>query len=155
MGKTSSRLSGKLLAVVLSTAALGGCGGIDGVELNGGIFDMMGVGTNSARSAEPVVPQRAGLVLPPQREVLPQPGSGIETAAVPNAQWPVDPEERKRQQSAEVRKQHDAYCAREIQRRRAMGDNSSIEGPLGRCDPSILRMFGSTGEVKEMREPGR
>lgn len=145
----------RAMAVALATVTLGGCGGIDGVELNGGVFDLMGVGTNSVRAKEPVVPQRTGLVLPPQREVLPAPGSGVDAVAVAaNPAWPVDPEERKRQQTVVAQKQHEAYCAQTMQRKRALGDDSSTQGPLGRCDPSILKWIGSTGEVREMREPG-
>ena len=143
----------RLVAVVASSLLLAGCGGIDGVELNGGIFDAMGIGSNSSSGKEPVVPQRAGLVMPPQKDVLPAPGTGGNPAAVAaaNPAWPMDPEERQRQQTAAVRQQHEAWCAKELQRKRALGDDSSTEGPLGRCDPTILKLFGSSGEVKEMR----
>ena len=98
------------------------------------------------------MPQRSGLVLPPQRDVLPQPGSGMEPAAVAgNPAWPQDPEERKRQQVAANRQVHDQFCQKELQRKKAMGDESPTVGPMGRCDPSILNWFNSTGEVKEMR----
>ena len=142
-----------LAFVAASSLALGACGGIDGVELNGGVFDAMGIGSNSARDKEPVVPQRAGLVMPPTTAALPAPGAQANdvSVAAANPAWPVDPEERRRQQTAAVRQQHDAWCTKELQRKKVMGDETSTEGPLGRCDPSILKLFGSTGEIKEQR----
>ncbi|MFZ4809086.1 MAG: hypothetical protein ACOYLQ_17675 [Hyphomicrobiaceae bacterium] len=142
----------RAFVAALMAFGLTGCGGFDGVELNGGIFDAMGIGSNSARTKEPVVPQRAGLVLPPRTDALPPPGTEV---AVGNAAWPLDPEERKRQQNDVVKKQHAEYCAKAIQRKRAMGDDSPTQGPAGRCDPSVLGLFGLSGEVREMREPGR
>ncbi len=136
------------LAAGLSSVSLAGCGGIDGIELNGGIFDVMGIGSNSVRAKEPVVPQRSGLVLPPNRDVLPQPGSGGETAGVSNGQWPVDPEERKREQNVALKKQHDEYCAKTMQRKKALGDDTPTQGPAGRCDPSVLGLVGLGGDLR-------
>jgi hypothetical protein len=142
----------RALALMVAVLALPGCGGIDGVEFNGGVFNALGLGSGSGAEKDPVVPQRAGLVLPPQKEVLPQPGSGADPAAIAaNGAWPQDPEERKRQQVAANRQAHDQFCQKELQRKKAMGDESPTNGPMGRCDPSILNWFGSTGEVKEMR----
>ena len=137
----------------LMVTTLAGCGGFDGVELNGGVFDLMGIGTNSASAKEPVVPQRAGLVLPPRNDALPLPGT--EVAAAGNAAWPVDPEERKRQQNDAVRKQHAEFCAKAMQRKKAMGDDTPTQGPAGRCEASVLQLMGVSGEVREMREAGR
>lgn len=127
--------------------ALSGCGGIDGVELNGGIFDALGVSSGSATTREPKVAERAGLVLPPDPNRLPQPGSEAQTtASITSAQqWPVDPEEKKRQNATLLQKQHDEFCQRELARKKAMGDITTTTGPLGSCDPSVLRALGYGG----------
>lgn len=139
-----------LVAAMLGTVPLAGCGGIDGVELNGGIFDALGIsGSSNVNQRDPVVPQRAGLVLPPQRDALPVPGSAPAPealAAVPGA-WPVDPEDRKKQQASVAKKQHDEFCAAAVQRKRALGDQTPTDGPLGRCESSALSLFGLSGRV--------
>src|SRR5262245_30278451 len=62
-------------ALIASCLALGACS--EGVELNGKIFDMMGVsGSQNAKNNEPKMADRAPLVLPPNSNRLPEPGSG-------------------------------------------------------------------------------
>ena len=74
---TDGRKLGRLIAGVgaLCVAALlSGCGS-DGIELNGKLFDAMGVSSKSAtaQKIDPIVPERTGLVLPPSNQ-LPVPG---------------------------------------------------------------------------------
>lgn len=79
-------------ASLVIALALAGCGA-DDVELNGKIFDALGVSSTALgeRRVEPVVAQRGGLVVPPSTE-LPVPGSQTAVAALPDPQWPVDPD---------------------------------------------------------------
>src|SRR4029079_357706 len=63
-------------AAMASTLALGSCGGIEGVELTGKVFDWLGVSAASQEKAEPKMADRAPLVVPPSVTRLPDPGSG-------------------------------------------------------------------------------
>lgn len=127
--------------VVIATACaavLGGCGGVDGVELNGAVFDYLGVGSNSKKSEEARTSQRQGLVLPPNLERLPEPGSGATASA---EAFPVNPEERKVAANAEADRAHAAYCEKALQKARIMKDLSPVVGPKGRCDKSVVDMI--------------
>ncbi|MGF1649528.1 MAG: hypothetical protein ACFCUN_03680 [Hyphomicrobiaceae bacterium] len=129
-------------AAALAVAPLlliGGC--VDSIELNGGVFDALGVSTRAleANKGEATVEARPGIVMPPDPTRLPPPGSGIETAALPpGASWPVGPEEAERQRQAAIQAQHDAYCAKALAEERLRGqDTSTAEGPLGSCNPGL------------------
>jgi len=96
-----------------STLALSSCGGIEGVELNGKVFDWLGVSAASQEKAEPKMADRAPLVVPPSVTRLPDPGSGrtnSEDVAALN-----DPELRKQAAAKERQRLHLAYCSGEIQ----------------------------------------
>lgn len=100
-------------AAIASTLALGSCGGIEGVELNGKVFDWLGVSAASQEKAEPKMADRAPLVVPPSVTRLPDPGSGrtnSEDLAALN-----DPELRKQAAAKERQRLHLAYCSGEIQ----------------------------------------
>lgn len=130
------------LAGCLGLAALaGGCAGIDGVELQGGVFDALGVSgsSNQKRLADVKVEPRQALVLPPSTDQLPSPDSGA-VAAVTGESWPVDPEDRKAANRAELEKRHKAFCEREIGLARARNESGVIMGPMGNCQPGL---FGS------------
>ncbi|MEO1266263.1 MAG: hypothetical protein AAFV26_11220, partial [Pseudomonadota bacterium] len=88
--------------VSASVLALGGCASVDGVELNGGIFDMMGISKSalSAQSREKQMAARPGIVMPPNTERLPPPGPRVQPVAA-NGQWPVGPEDRAAQEQAQ------------------------------------------------------
>ena len=75
-----------------STAALAAtlvlrCGGVDGLELNGKLFDWMGVSSSAMEQSkrEPQLAARAPLVLPPNSNRLPEPGSEEQD---PSTIWP-------------------------------------------------------------------
>ena len=93
--------------------ALSGCGGVDGVEFNGKIFDWLGVSDAAQQKVEPKMADRAPLVVPPSVTRLPDPGSGRtsdEQVAALN-----DPELRKQAAAKERQRLHEAYCSGEIQ----------------------------------------
>jgi hypothetical protein len=132
-----------------ATLALGGCGGVDGVELNGKVFDWMGISPSAldAKKAEPKIAERAPLVLPPDANRLPEPGSG-QTVAGNDLNWPMDPEQKKVAAAKEREKLHLAYCRGEIQwKEKALdpqntGANRSPYGPcpgLGTITSSITK----------------
>ena len=94
----------------LSTVAVGGCA--DGLDLNGKVFDMMGVSpaAQAAKRFEPKVADRAPLVVPPDVARLPAPGSEATPDPVQTA-WPDDPEQRKVREAKEKERLHLAYCS--------------------------------------------
>jgi hypothetical protein len=122
--------------------AAGGCGGafgFDGVELQGGLFDAMGVsGSGQKRLADKKVDPRPGLVLPPSVDRLPEPVTGSIAAAPAGEAWPVDPEDRRAQNKTAAEKQHREFCERAIQDARMRNESGVIMGPLGNCQPGLL-----------------
>jgi hypothetical protein len=141
--KRRLRLQGALVTLWLgSTAALSGCGGLEGVELQGGVFDVLGISSNAlaAKGKEPQIPQRAGIVLPPNHDRLPQPGSGAPPDAT--AMLPDDVDERKLRQAGDLEKQHKEFCEKALREARVRGDDRIIQGPKGQCNQSILNTFG-------------
>jgi hypothetical protein len=77
------------LAIVPALAAamtISACG--SGIELEGPGFDKIGLGGN--KHVEKQVPDRAPLLIPPNRTRLPDPASQVATARPES--WPKDPE---------------------------------------------------------------
>ncbi len=98
--------------MVASALWLSGC--TEGIDLNGKVFDMMGISpaAQAVKNTEPKLAERAPIVLPPDTAKLPPPGSG----QTPVAQvWPDDPDQRKRTAVQEREKLHLAYCRGDIQ----------------------------------------
>lgn len=136
---------GWALLILTGALTLSACAPGD-VELNGKLFEVMGVGSDAvtARAKTPKMPERGSLVLPPSSDRLPPP----ETAAVtpPSAAFPVDPEQRSSMSTAEVQRRHAEFCKEHYDKAIALGDHakaSTITGPLGRCAPSAFQMLGT------------
>jgi hypothetical protein len=126
-----------LAALAGGLAGLGGCG-FDDVQLNGKIFDAMGLNTGSVKSAEPKVAARQPLVVPPGLESLPPPGSG--KAEQPSLADIQDPDALKKVSKADLERQQAEYCKKNYYDALARGDASadSAAGPLGSCHPSVF-----------------
>jgi hypothetical protein len=139
MSRTPSRTLIRLAVTAFAAVAVGGCS-LDDVELNGGVFDALGVGANQPKSAEPKLAARTPLVVPPSTASLPQPGTPAEAAAADVTAAINDPDRKVAVDQAVLQKQHDEYCRKNYDPARAAGDASadSIEGPLGPCRPSVL-----------------
>ena len=91
--RTDASHLGLIPAAVFATVlALAGCS--DGVELNGKIFDAVGVGTNSKKAEEVKLESRVPLVPPPKEGQLPVPG---ETTTNAHMAWPTDPDLARKQ----------------------------------------------------------
>jgi hypothetical protein len=109
------------------------------IELNGKIFDWLGVSPAAQEAAkrEPKLAQRAPLVMPPDVTRLPEPGSA--PAQLNAAEWPDDPEQRKLAAAKERERLHLAYCRGELnwQERVLKKDDSAPRSPYGPC-PSLL-----------------
>jgi hypothetical protein len=130
----------KTVAVLLTGATialLGGCGN-DGIELNGKLFDALGVSDAAQKSSkrEPKMTERTGLVVPPDVNRLPEPGSGGAGAPDVAAQL-NDPERIKAANAAERARQHKLYCSGELnwKERVASRDAASAAptSPYGPC----------------------
>lgn len=123
-----------LLAVVVSPAlALGGC--FEGTEVNGKIFDLLGVSTASQERAraEPKMTPRSGLVLPPDAQRLPAPGSE-DTLATASVTSLNDPEKLKANAAAERARLHKAYCTGDLSWKERVNDPSAApKSPYGPC----------------------
>jgi hypothetical protein len=130
----------RTVAVASLTWVLVGCG-YDGVELNGKIFDLMGVSSAAQQNnqREPRLADRAPLVIPPDTNRLPEPGSGQPAAVA------IDDVDQKRQRSAREREQlHLAYCRGEINWKERVFDKDSTESPRSPFGPCPTLISGGT-----------
>ena len=126
-------------ASLVVALALGGCGG-DDVELNGKIFDAMGVSGNSPKSGkEPKMVARAPLVVPPGLDRLPEPGAQAGAQATELAAI-ADPDRVARTNQAALEQQQVDFCRKNYEFAKAHGDNEAdhVVGPLGPCRGSAL-----------------
>lgn len=135
-----SRRSNKLAVVFALTmsVAVAGCGlGVDDVELNGGVFDALGVGSNSKKVArdDVTLKPRAPLVLPPGMERLPAPGTSV-AAANPELLTIADPDEVPEIDRAAQEKAQQEYCDKNY--REYEHGSEFVKGPLGPCRKSVM-----------------
>ena len=124
-------------AAFAATLVLGGCS--DGLEVNGKLFDWMGISSSAMEQSqrEPQVAARAPLVLPPNSSRLPAPGSEEQdpsTLASLN-----DPDRKKAAAAKERDRKHLAYCRGEIQWKDRVHnkDDAGNRSPYGPC-PTLL-----------------
>ena len=94
-----------LLPAIVAAGLLAGCAG-GGVELEGPGFESLGL-TGKKKKGEPKVPDRAPLLMPPDRARLPQPRQS--TAAAPPQNWPNDPGDVQKAEAAEAKRIDQAY----------------------------------------------
>ena len=123
------------LAVATAVWALLGLTACNSVNLEGKLFDWMGVSGSALdqKSIDPKMADRAPLVVPPKLTRLPEPGSG-KTADAEMAAL-NDPEERKKTSAKERERLHQAYCRGEIQwKDKALDPNyAGNRSPYGPC----------------------
>lgn len=124
-------------AALLVVFGLGGCSA-DDVELNGKIFDAVGMSSaTKTKAKEPKMVARAPLVVPPGLDRLPQPGEAqpqaTEVAAL------ADPDKVAVNNQAELERQQAEYCRKHYELAKAHGDNEAdmASGPLGPCRGSV------------------
>ena len=135
----------KLLSkiVLLGSAAviLAACSPGD-VQLEGKVFDALGVNTSSTQRTAPDLKPRSGIVIPPNLSSLPPPGSGkVDEPQLADVQ---DYDAKRAKPREVLEKEQAEYCAKHYDMAKAMGnqDDALVEGPLGRCQKSILNMTG-------------
>lgn len=126
-------------AVALSTV-LAGCGSGD-VELNGKIFDAMGVSAaTQKKSGDPQLASRNGLVMPPSTGSLPEPGSGRAPEADADIAFINDPDRKKAIDKSDLARRQAEYCKVNYEQPKLRGDSAADNavGPAGPCRASIL-----------------
>ena len=92
-----------LVPAFTAAALLAGCTG--GVDLEGPGLDRLGL--TSKKKGEPKVPDRAPLLLPPDRARLPEPQQ--QTANAPPQNWPTDAQEVQKAEAQEERRKKKEY----------------------------------------------
>ncbi len=125
-------------AVLGASLALSGCS-MDDIQLNGKLFDAMGVNNTGSVKKEATLKERSPLVVPPGLDKLPEPGSEGPTEAAGIADV-KDYDESRKTNKAELEKQQAAYCKVNYEDAKARGDNNadSATGPLGPCRASVF-----------------
>jgi hypothetical protein len=130
-----NRRSAVMAIAVVPALALGGC--FEGTEVNGKIFDLLGVSSSAQEKsrAEPQMARRSGLVLPPNVQRLPAPGSDDEAASVAPAVASLnDPEKMKANAAAERARLHKAYCTGDLSWKEQIKDPNALpKSPYGSC----------------------
>jgi hypothetical protein len=134
-GLTNLR-TGARLALLPLVFAVAGCSA-DDVEFNGKIFDVMGL-NNNTKSAEPKLAERAPIVMPPNLERVPEPGTPPE--AMGEVAALNDPDKAAQTSQAELQRRQAEYCKVNYEQAKARGDDNAdlATGPLGPCRTSIV-----------------
>lgn len=135
--KFARRLAG--VAVIPFALAIAGCSA-DDVQLNGKIFDAVGLNSIGKKSAEPKMADRAPLVMPPSLDRVPEPGRPADAAANDVTALVDDPDRKAKTNRAELEKQQAEYCKTNYELAKARGDDNAdlATGPLGPCRASVL-----------------
>ena len=111
----------------------------DDIEFNGKLFDAVGLG-GKTKSAEPKLAARTPLVLPPNLERLPEPGTAPEAVASDVAAL-NDPDKQAQTSKAELERQQAEYCKVHYEQAKQHGDQTGADlavGPAGPCKGSVL-----------------
>lgn len=132
-------LAGMAIAVLLS-----GCGAGD-VGFNGKIFDVMGMNTASVKKT-PKLNERAGIIVPPNLDRLPEPGSG--GGAAPALADVQDHDAKRVTAYNDLERQQEAYCKVHYHDAKIHGDQDAVlaTGPLGPCHGSALKLLKQAGD---------
>ena len=120
-------------------AALAGCSA-DDVQLNGKVFDMMGMNTSSVKKT-PKMADRPSLLVPPDMARLPEPGTA--NAEQPEIAEVKDYDTTRQTTEADLEKQQAAYCQKHYEDAKVHGDQDAVlaSGPLGPCQRSVMSIM--------------
>jgi hypothetical protein len=135
--KTYAKITVRTVAMV-AAVALSGCG-VDDVQLNGKIFDALGVNNTGSVKKEVTVRERSPLVVPPGLENLPEPGSQGAAQAAGIAEI-KDYDATRENSKADLERQQAAYCKVHYEQAKVLGDQDAdlATGPLGPCRSSVF-----------------
>lgn len=137
---------------VLAMLALGSAGcGYDGVELNGKIFDAMGVNGSASRE-EVKLKRRTDLVIPPATASLPEPGK--EPPPQADLAEIQDHDRSKQVNQEELMRRQKEFCDKNYKQAIARGDDTaySVKGPAGPCHASIFSAISDWNKSDEPQE---
>jgi len=129
------------VAVMAALLGLAGCGGIDGVDFNGKIFDAVGMTGALGKRPEPKTEARAPLVLPPASERLPAPGEMAAAPQQPDSAWPNDPDKGKASKEAAQKQAQAEYCRDGNWKDKAMRDDEKAAAAQAQCG-SLFSVLG-------------
>jgi hypothetical protein len=136
---------------VVMTAGFSGCGLVDDVQLNGKIFDAVGLNSTGSVKKEAKIAERSPLVVPPGLDKLPEPGAnGLAQAG--GVAGIVDHDAKRQISKADLEKQQADYCKVHYEQAKAHGDNNAdlAEGPMGPCRASVMTSMKKwTGDSDE------
>jgi hypothetical protein len=108
---------------------------MDDVQLNGGVFDAIGL-NDAKKTSDPKLAERAPLVVPPSLDRLPAPGEAPPPSQIAGIN---DPDAAKQKSREELEKQQAEYCEKNYDDPMRRGEEvSMVEGPLGPCRKSVL-----------------
>lgn len=149
---TARRMAARIgarAALLPVLALMAGCSA-DDVQFEGKIFDAMGMNNPTHRS-EPKMKARAPLVVPPNLDRIPEPGTPPESLSGDLAAL-NDPDQTKKDSRAELERQQAEYCKVHYELAKARGDQNAdlARGPLGECRPSALTAFQNWTKDEEM-----
>jgi hypothetical protein len=135
------------LAVVAGLAAFAAGCSADDVQLNGKVFDAVGMNTSSVKTA-PKLKERAGIVVPPNLSSLPEPEAPSNTD--PALAEIKDYDATRTTAQADLEKQQAEYCKKNYDDAKVHGDQDAVlaTGPLGPCQKSAF------SAVKSMTQGG-
>jgi hypothetical protein len=149
--KTLRKNAALSVAAVIMTAGFAGCGMVDDVQLNGKIFDAVGLNSTGSVKKEAKLAERSPLVVPPGLDKLPEPGAnGVAQAG--GVAGIVDHDAKRQVNKADLEKQQAEYCKVHYEQAQAHGDNNAdlAEGPMGPCRASVMtslkKWTGGEGE---------
>jgi hypothetical protein len=144
--------TGAYAASCMMIAGLAGCGMVDDVQMNGKLFDALGVNSTGSVKKEAKVAERQPLIVPPGLDKLPTPGANG-AAAQANAIPGVEDHDVKKIVSQEaLQNQQAEYCKVHYEQAKQHGDNNAdlAEGPMGPCRGSVFsavkKLTGGEGE---------
>ena len=138
-----------LAACGLMALALAACSPGD-VQLNGKLFDALGAATGANAHPEEVkIAQRPGIVVPPNLQNLPKPGS----ESVPDGQLAdiKDFDKSKVVDNSALKAQQEEYCKVNYEQAKQRGDSTAdmATGPMGSCRPSALNLIDTINGTKK------
>ena len=142
---------GLLPSLLLCAAVvLSGCAAGD-VEVNGALFDYLGLGKAGPAKASQAA-DRQGLVLPPSLDRLPEPGSGAANASATQVALPVNPETKAIVNVAEQKRKQDAFCDKAMLTAKLNREIGPVPGPFGLCNPSALQALNGSNPLENLSQ---
>ena len=148
MTRRAKTLRGLTMATLVGLVPLGlvGCAG-DGIEFNGKIFEAVGLaGDGFGQKSEPRTQARAPLVLPPNSNRLPEPGSlPAPQVAEHQQQWPRDRDALRGADDDARKVAQQKHCQDGNWREKAYKDEvGATAGPNGSCTGSIFSFMSKS-----------